>query len=217
MHSRPPGATCGRPQLEVAVGRLGAVAAVDEQQRQRGGPVRGRPSGESPTTATTDASSPASCDRAAEDRQRVDPADGRVDEVGLVPLPPGLVLLGAAVVVDGEQHGAGARGPPRRGRSPTCRSSCRSRAAARRRTAAAAAARRRAARQPSSGGMKPRAARAFSRRSAAITSGQRCARTARGLRRRPRRGARGSCRTSACRGRRSGRPTGSRSRPAGRR
>jgi len=43
-------------------------------------------------------------DRAAEHRQRVHPADLRIDQVGLVPLPAGLVFLGSAVVVDREQH-----------------------------------------------------------------------------------------------------------------
>ena len=38
--------------------------------------------------------------------QRVDAPGLRIDEVGLVVLPPGLVLLGAPVVVDGEQRGA---------------------------------------------------------------------------------------------------------------
>ena len=51
-------------------------------------------------------------DRLAEERERVHLADGGVDEVGLVPLPARLVLLGAPVVVDGEQHAAEL---PRRG------------------------------------------------------------------------------------------------------
>ena len=62
--------------------------------------------GESPTTAITVPSRPASWIVLPEERQRVHLADGGVDEVGLVPLPARLVLLGAAVVVDGEQHPA---------------------------------------------------------------------------------------------------------------
>ena len=48
-------------------------------------------------------------DGLAEVREGVHLADGRVDQIGLVPLPAGLVLLGAAVVVDGEQHPASSR------------------------------------------------------------------------------------------------------------
>ena len=42
-------------------------------------------------------------DGPAEDRQRVHPVDLGIHQIGLVPLPAGLVLLGAAMVVDGEQ------------------------------------------------------------------------------------------------------------------
>src|SRR5690606_36200920 len=49
---------------------------------------------------------PGVVDRAPEERQGVHLADGRVDEVGLVPLPARLVLLRPAVVVDGEEHPA---------------------------------------------------------------------------------------------------------------
>ncbi len=52
-----------------------------------------------------------------------------VDESGVVVLPPRLVLLGAAMMVEREQHGVRSRAPPRRDRPPTCRSTCRSRAA----------------------------------------------------------------------------------------
>ena len=64
-----------------------------------------RPSASRPTTATTDVLEAGVEDGAAEERQRVHPPDGGIDEVGLVPLPARLVLLGAAVVVDREQHG----------------------------------------------------------------------------------------------------------------
>ena len=44
--------------------------------------------------------------RAAEERQRVHLAHPLVDHLDVVVLPPGLVLLRAAVVVDGEDDGA---------------------------------------------------------------------------------------------------------------
>ena len=46
-------------------------------------------------------------DRAAEERKRVDAAGRGIDHLGVVVLPPGLVLLRTAMVVDAEQHGAG--------------------------------------------------------------------------------------------------------------
>ena len=49
---------------------------------------------------------PGRVDRAAEERQRVHAAGLGVDDLGVVVLPAGLVLLRAAVVVDGEQHRA---------------------------------------------------------------------------------------------------------------
>ena len=98
--------------------------------------------------------------RAPEERQRVHLPDGGVDEVGLVPLPPRLVLLRAAVVVDGEQHPPARPGPRRRGRRPTCRSTTRPRGTARRPSTDAAAS---CSANPSSGGMNPRAASAAAR------------------------------------------------------
>ena len=59
-----------------------------------------------PTTATTWSSSPARGDRPAEDRQRVHQPELRVDQGRVVVLPAGLVLLRAAVVVDGEHRAA---------------------------------------------------------------------------------------------------------------
>ena len=50
-------------------------------------------------------------DRPPEERQGVHAPGPRVDDLRVVVLPAGLVLLGSVVVVDGEQHGAGgARG-----------------------------------------------------------------------------------------------------------
>ena len=65
--------------------------------------------GESPTTRDDRVLEAGVVDRAAEDGQRVHQPDLGVDQVGLVPLPARLVLLRAAVVVDGEQHGAATR------------------------------------------------------------------------------------------------------------
>ena len=81
-------------------------------------------------------------------------------------LPAGLVLLRAAVVVDGERRvPAGPRGPRRRGRSRTCRSRCPTS------STGPCGSRSRATRcssSPSSSGMKPLAARACASRSAGI-------------------------------------------------
>ncbi len=40
----------------------------------------------------------------AEERKRVHPTRLGVDDAGVVVLPPGLILLGAAMVIHGEQH-----------------------------------------------------------------------------------------------------------------
>ena len=81
------------------------------------------------STAITTSSRPGVLDGAPEERQRVHPAGAGVDQALVVVLPPGLVLLRPAVVVDGEEDAAAPRGPPRRGRSRTSRSTSRSRAA----------------------------------------------------------------------------------------
>jgi hypothetical protein len=102
---RAAGDEVGGPQLVVGPGRLDAVTAVDEQERQRSGP---RPGHERRLAHDGDdrALEAGVVDRAAEVGQRVHQAHGGVDEVGLVPLPAGLVLLRAPVVVDREQHPA---------------------------------------------------------------------------------------------------------------
>ena len=73
---------------------------------ERRAPVR-RDGGGPPTTATTSSSRPARGDGAAEDRQGVHQPDLRVDEARVVVLPAGLVLLRAAVVVEGEDGAVG--------------------------------------------------------------------------------------------------------------
>ena len=118
-----------------------------------------------PTTATTWSSSPARARVRRKTRQRVHQPELLVDQRRVVVLPAGLVLLGAAVVVDGEDGARRPRGRRRRGRSRTCRSRCRPRA-----TGPAGAARgpTRCSSRPSSSGMKPFAARACSCRSAGM-------------------------------------------------
>ena len=92
-----------RPGAEVGARRLDAVPAVDEQQRQRRTPpsahgLRAADDGDDLLLE------PGGADRAAEGGQGVHHAELVVDEGVVVVLPAGLVLLGAAVVVDGE-HG----------------------------------------------------------------------------------------------------------------
>jgi hypothetical protein len=98
----------GRPAPEVGPGRLLAVAAVDEAEGQR---VRQRAAtvGESPTTPTTGPRGRRLTAVPPVGRVSMRPDVG-VDQVGLVMLPTGLVLLRAAVVVDAEQHGTGRLG-----------------------------------------------------------------------------------------------------------
>ena len=67
-------------------------------------------SGERPTTAITDVSRFGVVDGGTEERQRVHLPDPVVDDVAVVMFPPGLVLLRAAVVVDGEQDAPGPLG-----------------------------------------------------------------------------------------------------------
>jgi hypothetical protein len=99
MRRSPPCFTCG---VVVGPGRLGAVAAVDEEQGERRGPV-GREGRRIGHDGDDRAFEPGVVNGAPEGRQRVDLPDVGVDEVGLVPLPAGLVLLGPTMVVDREQ------------------------------------------------------------------------------------------------------------------
>ena len=123
MQNVPPGATCGRPALVVDAGGLVAVAAVDEQEAPAAWPSAGATVGRVADHRDHRALEAGVVDRPAEARQRVHLPDRGVDEVGLVPLPARLVLLRAAVVVDGEQHPARVAGRRRRGTPTTCRSS----------------------------------------------------------------------------------------------
>ena len=91
-----------RPQLVVGERDVVRVAAVDEAEPERRGPVPGD-RGRVADHRDDDVLEPGVLDRAPEERQRVHAAGARVDERGVVVLPPGLVLLRAAVMVDGEQ------------------------------------------------------------------------------------------------------------------
>ena len=92
-----------RPSLVVGERDVERVAAVDEHEPERRAPVRATV-GESPTTATTTSSSPASSIvRRKNGSVSMRPVRGSTS-VGVVVLPPGLVLLRATVVVDGEQR-----------------------------------------------------------------------------------------------------------------
>jgi hypothetical protein len=98
-----------RPRLVVGRRHVEGVAAVDEQQAQRGAPVPGHGGGVA-DDRDDDVLQPGVRQGAPQERQGVHPAGARVDHLGVVVLPPGLVLLRAAVVVHGEQHGAGRPG-----------------------------------------------------------------------------------------------------------
>ena len=85
------------------------MTAVDEQQSERCGPEP--PQRRSVSDRGDHVAFEAGVeDRPAEQRQRVHAAHCGIDEVGFVPLPTRLVLLGPAVVVDGEHDGAGGTG-----------------------------------------------------------------------------------------------------------
>src|SRR3954447_1444315 len=85
------------------------MTAVDEEQGERRRPERG-----DGCAAADDGDDvvlePGRPHRAAEERQRVDRAPRRVDELRVVPFPAGLVLLGAAMVVDGDRDSAACPG-----------------------------------------------------------------------------------------------------------
>ncbi len=103
MASRPPGSTHG---VQSSKSRwAGSEPWPPSMKSNDSGICQCRPTvGESPTSGDHVALQPGVVDRATEPGQGVDAADLGVDQVGLVPLPPGLVLLGAPVVVEGEQH-----------------------------------------------------------------------------------------------------------------
>ena len=107
---RPTDRDVGSPAEVVGPRRLDPVPAVDEHERRGRRPVP-RDGRRGTDDADDDVLHPGIVDRRPERRQGVHLADPRVDHGGVVPLPAGLVLLGPAVVVDGEHDGA--RGPGR--------------------------------------------------------------------------------------------------------
>ena len=94
------------PRHVVGSCRLDSVTSVDEQERERRLPVRGD-DGREPDDTDHRAFEVRFADRAEERRERVQPPGRRIDQRRVVVLPPCLVLLGPAVVVDREQHRRG--------------------------------------------------------------------------------------------------------------
>ena len=85
------------------------MAAVDEDQAQRGGPEAGHVGGAADDHDHVVLQAGGG-QGGAQARQGVQAAGGRVDQAGVVVLPAGLVFLGAAVVVDGDDQLAGGAG-----------------------------------------------------------------------------------------------------------
>jgi hypothetical protein len=96
MARAPPGATLG-------------VAAVDEDQAQPGAPQPGHV-GRAAHDHDHVLLEAGGGQGGAQAGQRVQATGGRVDQVGVVVLPAGLVFLRAAVVVDGDDHLPGGAG-----------------------------------------------------------------------------------------------------------
>ena len=102
----PPGDDVRRPAFVVGQRDVLGVAAVDEQEARAACAHAAATGAEWPTTATTTSSSPAaSIVRRKNGSVSMRPVS-RIDDLAVVVLPPGLVLLRAAVMVDGEQHRA---------------------------------------------------------------------------------------------------------------
>jgi len=82
------------------------VPTVDEEERERRRP-RGRDHRRETDDADHTIFQPRRFDRVAEERQRVHAAGAEVDDLEVVRVPTGLILLRPAVMVDGEEHRAG--------------------------------------------------------------------------------------------------------------
>ena len=105
-HEQPARHHVRRPRLVVGERDVERVTAVDEQQPERRGPRAGDGRRRRRSTAITTSSSPASSIvRRNHGSVSMRPVRGSTSALVVV-LPPGLVLLRPAVVVDGEQHGA---------------------------------------------------------------------------------------------------------------
>ena len=94
-----------RPALVVQPCGLVAVSAIDEKERQRRAPTR-RDRRRLAHDGEHHVLEVGVMDGVAERRQRVHLSRARVDNRGVVMLPPGLVLLTAAVMIDSEYDGA---------------------------------------------------------------------------------------------------------------
>jgi hypothetical protein len=79
---------------------------VDEQQAEGCRPVAGHGGGGA-DDRDDHVFQPGIVKRAPKEGEGVHATGARVDDFGVVVLPPGLVLLGSVVVVNAEQHGAG--------------------------------------------------------------------------------------------------------------
>src|SRR6202043_3562424 len=99
----------GGPALVVGDRGGFGVAAVDEDQAQRGGP-EARHGGGAADDDDHVGLQAGGGQGGAQGREGVQAAGGRVDQGGVVVLPAGLVFLGAAVVVDGDDELAGGAG-----------------------------------------------------------------------------------------------------------
>ena len=132
-----------RPERVVRERDVLGVAAVDEQEAEQGAPDPRDRRGET-DDADHDVFEPGGLDRPPEERQRVHPARLRIDNLAIVMLPAGLVLLRTAMMVDGEQNRArvSRRGTQVHGRLPAIGTDLQQR------TDAARAARRGVQRQP---------------------------------------------------------------------
>src|SRR5438067_1759460 len=80
---------------------LHGVSTVDEEQGEWGAPPR-RDGRRTTDHRDDDVLQPGRVDGPTKERQRVDDLGCRVYERRIMPLPPGLVFLGAAVVVDAD-------------------------------------------------------------------------------------------------------------------
>ena len=101
--STPPGATCGVQSVVVGHRDVLGVPAVDEQEAERR-PPRARDRDRVADDRDHDVLEAGRVDRAPEERQRVHAPGLGIDDLGIVMVPTRLVLLRAAVVVDGEAH-----------------------------------------------------------------------------------------------------------------
>ena len=106
-----------RPGLVIGPGRFEAVPPVDKHKAQGGRPLASRYRRRA-YDGNDGILQAAARNGLPEKTERVDPAGGRVDQVGVAVFLTGLLLLRSPVVVDGEEHAAGGleTGPQIKGR-----------------------------------------------------------------------------------------------------